>query len=82
MEIEYEDGCVYSTLKIDGKETEDIEYKELKSILHKMIDNKACRKYTMNEILIHICEEYGEWECVGMCETCGYMISKYKLKVE
>ena len=82
MEIEYEDGCVYSNLKIDGKETEDIEDKELKSILHKMIDNKACRKYTMNEILIYLCKEYGEWECVGMCETCGDMILKYKLKVE
>lgn len=82
MEIEYEDGCVYSNLKIDGKETEDIEDKELKSILHKMIDNKACRKYDINAILINLCREYGEWECVGTCETCGDVISKYKLKVE
>ena len=40
MKLEYTDGCICTSLTVDGKETIDMDTKDFKEVIHKLIDKE------------------------------------------
>ena len=80
MEIEYVTGCICDSLSIDNKETIDMELKELKEVIIKVINNTD-NLAALQGALISIVENTGEFEDLGHCEECGDYIEKYTLSI-
>ena len=80
MKLEYTDGCVCTSLTIDGKETIDMNVEDFKSVIHKLID-KENDLGTLQHIWIVLMEQQGKYEDLGQCEECGDYITKYTLEI-
>ena len=80
MKLEYTDGCVCTSLTIDGKETIDMNVEDFKSVIHKLIDNENDLG-TLQHIWIVLMEQQGEYEDLGQCEECGDYIARYTLEI-
>ena len=80
MKLEYTDGCVCTSLTIDGKETIDMDVEDFKSVIHKLIGNENDLG-TLQHIWIVLMEQQGKYEDLGQCEECGDYITKYTLEI-
>ena len=80
MKLEYTDGCVCTSLTIDGKETIDMNVDDFKSVIHKLID-KENDLGTLQSIWIDLIQQQGEYEDLGHCSCCGDYITKYTLEI-
>ena len=80
MKLEYTDGCVCTSLTIDGKETIDMNVEDFKSVIHKLIGNENDLG-TLQHIWIVLMEQQGKYEDLGQCEECGDYITKYTLEI-
>ena len=80
MKLEYTDGCVCTSLTIDGKETIDMNVEDFKSVIHKLIDNENDLG-TLQHIWIVLMEQQGKYEDLGQCEECGDYIARYTLEI-
>lgn len=80
MRIEYVTGCTCDSLTIDEKETVDMEIGDLKSSIHKMIDN-IDNISTLQDIVMRVTELDGDYECLGHCDQCGDTIYKHTLEI-
>lgn len=80
MKLEYTDGCICTSLTIDGKETVDMDVKDFKSVIHKLID-KESDLGTLQSIWIDLMEQQGTFEDLGHCSCCGDWITKYTLEI-
>ena len=80
MKLEYTDGCVCTSLTIDGKETIDMNVEDFKSVIHKLID-KENDLGTLQHIWIVLMEQQGKYEDLGHCPDCGDYITKYTLEI-
>lgn len=80
MKLEYTDGCVCTSLTVDGKETSEMGREELCSIIHKMLD-KVDDEAVLQQIWMRIMESMGEYEDLGHCECCGDWITNYKWEI-
>lgn len=80
MKLEYTDGCVCTSLTIDGVETVDMPVDEFKKVIYQLIDRESdlC---TLQNIWINLIEQQGEYEDLGHCECCGDYIFKYTLEI-
>ena len=80
MKLEYTDGCVCTSLTIDGKETIDMNVEDFKSVIHKLIGNENDLG-TLQSIWIDLIQQQGEYEDLGHCSCCGDYITKYTLEI-
>ena len=80
MKLEYTDGCVCTSLTIDGKETIDMNVEDFKSVIHKLIDNENDLG-TLQHIWIVLMEQQGKYEDLGHCPDCGDYITRYTLEI-
>ena len=80
MKLEYTDGCVCTSLTIDGKETIDMNVEDFKSVIHKLIGNENDLG-TLQHIWIVLMEQQGKYEDLGQCEECGDYIARYTLEI-
>ena len=80
MKLEYTDGCVCTSLTIDGKETIDMNVEDFKSVIHKLIGNENDLG-TLQHIWIVLMEQQGKYEDLGHCPDCGDYITKYTLEI-
>lgn len=80
MKLEYTDGCICTSLTIDGKETIDMNVEDFKSVIHKLIGNENDLG-TLQHIWIVLMEQQGKYEDLGQCEECGDYITKYTLEI-
>lgn len=80
MKLEYTDGCVCTSLTVDGKETIDMNVEDFKSVIHKLIGNENDLG-TLQHIWIVLMEQQGKYEDLGQCEECGDYITKYTLEI-
>ena len=80
MKLEYTDGCICTSLTIDGKETIDMNVEDFKSVIHKLIGNENDLG-TLQHIWIVLMEQQGKYEDLGRCEECGDYITKYTLEI-
>lgn len=76
LKIEYTDGCCSTGIYINDKALTSIEFNELKEIAKKVID-KLNSVWPIQEFLIAVAEEAGEYKNLGTCEECGDTIYKY-----
>lgn len=80
MKLEYTEGCVCTSLLVDGVETVDMEEKDLKDVICKMIghiDDVAI----LQQVWMKIMESMGEYKDLGHCECCGDFISEYTWEI-
>lgn len=80
MKLEYTDGCVCTSLTVDGKETIDMNVEDFKSVIHKLIGNENDLG-TLQHIWIVLMEQQGKYEDLGQCEECGDYIARYTLEI-
>ena len=80
MKLEYTDGCVCTSLTVDGKETIDMDTKDFKEVIHKLIDNENDLG-TLQHIWIVLMEQQGKYEDLGHCPDCGDYITRYTLEI-
>lgn len=80
MKLEYTDGCVCTSLTVDGKEIIDMSKDELKEVICKLLD-KESDLGVLQDIWRDLVTSQGEFEDLGHCEECGDYITKYTLEI-
>lgn len=80
MKLEYTDGCVCTSLTVDGKETVDMSKEELKEVICKLLD-KESDLGVLQDICRDLVTSQGEYEDLGQCEECGDYITRYTLEI-
>lgn len=80
MKLEYVTGCICDSLTIDGKETRDMNIKDVRSYVLDII-SKTTDLSILQEILMDYAQSKGEFENLGHCEECGDWIEKYTCEI-
>ena len=80
MKLEYTDGCICTSLTVDGKETVDMSKEELKEVICKLLD-KETDLGVLQDIWRDLVTSQGEFEDLGHCEECGDYITRYTLEI-
>lgn len=80
MVIESVSGCMCDSLTIDGTETVDMDTKDIKVAINKLLDLEDDMG-TLQSILIDLVERRGDYEDLGRCEDCGDYICKCSITV-
>lgn len=81
MKLKYIEGCICTSLTVDGKETIDMDIDSLKKVVNKLIDRETDFG-VIQDIWTNLVESQGECEDLGQCEECGDFITKYSLEIE
>ena len=80
MKLEYTDGCICTSLTVDGKETVDMSKEELKEVICKLLDRESDLG-VLQDIWRDLVTSQGEFEDLGHCEECGDYITSYTLEI-
>lgn len=80
MKLEYTDGCICTSLTVDGKETVDMSKEELKEVICKLLDRESDLG-VLQDIWRDLVTSQGEFEDLGHCEECGDYITRYTLEI-
>lgn len=80
MKLEYTDGCICTSLTVDGKETIDMSKEEFKEVICKLLD-KESDLGVLQDIWRNLVTSQGEVEDLGHCEECGDYITRYTLEI-
>lgn len=80
MKLEYTDGCICTSLTVDGKETVDMSKEELKEVICKLLDKEADLG-VLQDIWRDLVTSQGEFEDLGHCKECGDHITRYTLEI-
>ena len=80
MKIEYTDGCICTSLTVDGKETADMTPEEIKVSIQAMLD-RVLHVLCIFCVVMSLIEHLGEYKDLGHCECCGDWISNYTLEI-
>lgn len=80
MKLEYTDGCICTSLTVDGKETVNMTPEEIKVSIRAMLDRET-NISTLQDVWMSLIESQGEYEDLGLCECCGDWIYKYTLEI-
>jgi hypothetical protein len=79
MKINYTSGYTCDSLTIDGIESFDMPAEDIKEAIVLSL-NKVEDIAALQNILISVLEEAGEFEDLGHCEQCGDFIYSYTLE--
>lgn len=80
MKLEYTDGCICTSLTVDGKETADMTSEEIKVSIQAMLDREIDFA-VLQDIWTTLIESQGEYRDLGHCGECGDWISNYTLEL-
>lgn len=80
MKLEYTDGCICTSLTVDGKEAADMTSEEIKVSIQAMLDREIDFA-VLQDIWTTLIESQGEYRDLGHCEECGDWISNYTLEL-
>lgn len=80
MKCVYTDGCMATSLTVDGRNTADMSPQELREIIKNMLD-KVEDTAILQDVWMNIMECAGEYENLGECSQCGDYIYEYTLEV-
>lgn len=73
-------GCMCDSLTVDNVETVDMDKKDVKEVIKKLLD-KESDLGILQSILIDLVETQGEFEDLGQCDECGDWITKYTVEL-
>ena len=77
----YTEGCVCTSLLVNGVETSDLSVEELKEALIELIQNEM-DSGNLQKYWTTILEYSGKYEDLGHCDQCGDYISRYTINIE
>lgn len=80
MKLKYTNGCVCTSLTVDGKETADMTSEEIKVSIQAVLDREIDFA-VLQDILTTLIESQGEYKNLGHCEECGDWIFNYTLEL-
>lgn len=80
MKVEFTEGCTCFSLNVDGVETVDMDVKDVKDVIKKLVDTEKDLG-VLQMLLEYLMESQGEYENLGRCEDCGDRITRYTLKL-
>ncbi len=73
-------GCTCDSLTVDDVETVDMDKKDVKEVIKKLIDREN-NLGTLQSVLMDLVETQGEFEDLGNCDQCGDWITKYTVEI-
>lgn len=80
MELIYTDGCCNNSLSIDGKESIDMNMKDFRKVIHKIVD-KIEDFSELQDIFKNFLVLNGELIDEYNCACCGDYVTTYKIKI-
>jgi hypothetical protein len=80
MKLEWTEGCICYGLDVDGKPFKDFDVEEKINILNKLIDT-ILMDYMVQDVVIELLHQYGEYKHIGHCDECGDNISSFTLEI-
>ncbi len=76
MRLKYVEGCVCTSLTVDGKEEIDLTDDERKEVLRKIFEE--LKPSDLNYVLQSLIKQFGEYDCDDEpCECCGDIVDWY-----
>ena len=73
-------GCTCDSLTVDDIETVDMDKKDVKEVIKKLVDREDDLG-TLQSVLIDLVETRGDFEDLGHCDQCGDWITKYTVEI-
>lgn len=80
MKLEYTEGCTCSGLDVDGEPLNDLNAVEKVSLLHSVVTTLSV-DYDIQDIMINLLRQYGEYKHLFNCEQCGDSVCSYTLEI-
>ena len=80
MELTYTDGCIATSLDIDGVESIDMSIEDFRKVIHKIVD-KIDDFAELQNIFMNFVECNGELIDEYNCSCCGDYITIYKINI-
>lgn len=80
MKLEYTDGCVCTSLSIDGVESIDMEIRDFKNVICRLVNSEKDLG-VLQQIWCRLMESQGIYESLGRCSCCGDYIDRYTLEI-
>lgn len=80
MKIDLTSGCTVDSLQIDGKQFEDLSYKEMRDIIFSLV-TEFTDEELYNDIIRNIVYSKGEFKDGYTCEQCGDFVETYTLEI-
>lgn len=81
MKLEYTDGCICTSLSVDGVETIDMKTEDLQAVICKLVKREDDIS-VLQDLFTSLMYSQGEYKDLGHCEQCGDFISNYTLEIE
>lgn len=73
-------GCTCDSLTVDDIETVDMDKKDVKEVIKKLVDREDDLG-TLQSVLMDLVETQGDFEDLGHCDQCGDWITKYTVEI-
>lgn len=80
MKLEYTEGCICTSLTVDGVETVDMDINDLKKVICKLVERET-DVAELQDLWISLMQSQGEYKDLGHCECCGDWITNYTLEL-
>lgn len=80
MELTYTDGCIATSLDIDGVESIDMSIEDFRKVIHKIVD-KIDGFAELQNIFMNFVECNGELIDEYNCSCCGDYVTTYKINI-
>lgn len=80
MKLEYTEGCVCTSLTVDGVETVDMNINDLKKVICKLVERET-DVAELQDLWMSLMQSQGEYKDLGHCECCGDWITNYTLEL-
>ena len=84
MKIEYTNGCIADSIRIDGEHFENLSAWKLGAVKDKLVaflNATELSEENLQDLILWIAQRYGISECVGRCESCGDNIYKETINI-
>lgn len=80
MELTYTDGCIATSLDIDGVESIDMSIEDFRKVIHKIVD-KIDDFAELQNIFMNFVECNSELINEYNCSCCGDYVTTYKINI-
>lgn len=80
MKLEYTEGCICTSLTVDGVETVDMDINDLKKVICKLVERET-DVAELQDLWMSLMQSQGEYKDLGHCECCGDWITNYTLEL-
>lgn len=81
MKLEYTDGCVCTSLTVDGVETSNMKIEDLQDVICKLVKRETDIS-ELQQLWMSLMESQGEFKDLGHCDQCGDWIENYTLEID